>query len=169
MKLLLHGVFIYQYLTLEAVFNRVAQRRFPAFILINMPLKDDWCFYGGKTIILGRILVLWDTNDQESASWCMQGKVMKGIGSQKRTLEHGDQTLGNTIQSFLNFKLDFMLDFFYFHVKGTLFWCTFDYYTFIADLHLIWWGYLVPWLINPLAQQSLICVGQSFIFIHERE
>lgn len=111
MKLLLHGVFIYQYLTLEAVFNRVVQRRFPAFVLINMPLKNDWHLYGGKTIILGRILVLWDTNDQEAASWCMQGRKWKGIGSQKCTLGHGDQTLGNTIHSFLNFKLDFMFDF----------------------------------------------------------
>lgn len=159
MKLLLHGVFIYQYLTLKAVFNRVAQRRFPAFVLINMPLKNDWCLYGGKTIILGRILVLWDTNDQEAASWCVQGKVMKRHRVPKVHPWAWRSNFRKHIHCFLNFKLDFMLDFsLYFHVKGTLFWCIFDYYTFFADLHLIWWGYLVPWLVNPLVQQSLICV-----------
>ena len=164
--------FIYQYLTLVAVFNRVVRRRFKAFVFIDMSLKNDWCLYVSKTIILGRILALCNTNDQEAASWCTQPREGKerGRGPNGAPLGMDIIMLGNTIHSFLNFKSDFMLDFsLCFYVKGTptLFQCTFDYYIFIADLHLIWLGYLVPWPINPLMQPSLlICVRQSLIFIH---
>lgn len=155
--------FIYQYLTLVAVFNRVVQRRFSAFVFIDMSLKNDWCLNVSETIILGRIL---------ATSWCTQpweGNE-RAHGPNGAPLDMEIIMLGNTIHSFLNFKSDFMLDFsLCFYVKGTptLFQCTFDYYIFIADLHLIWLGYLVPWLINALMQPSLlICVRQSLIFIH---
>lgn len=157
--------FLYQYLTPVVTFKRVF-KGVSAFAFTDRPLMSDRCLRVGKTVILGWILVLCNTNG--AALWrYSHGGSWKGQTAQSCTLSHGsrDDNTRNPVSWILYHLLCEIFLCVSFHVKETsmLFNWTFNYHILTALTSLV---YLVLCLINRFMQHRLyMCKALSNIYM----